>query len=218
MNNENMNVLDQFRIHLKNFENWRHNLDESVSLIDPDYVVEQRSAGPHEELGSQWWGYHLRRKQKTYRYSLQCKGKEVCTIPMVSFENEEFAIPFPNRHTIVDPRDKPSSFDIDQFCDIWYFDTESLAYSLLYYIRRGENMTTPLRSSIKPGIVSLPILFLAGENAVDQLIRLARQRLEEFPKYKTKKWKDREISYEFQERHQSEKLFSEWVLEISKNP
>ncbi len=217
MNDENMNVLARFKIYLKDFDNWNYVQGESVSLNDPDYVVEEQAPGPFEELGSQWWGYFLRRKQETHRYALRCKGKEVGTIPVVSFENEEFAIPFPDKFTIVNPHDNPRSFDIDHFCDIWYFDTESLKYSLLYYFRQGEKMVSPLESHIKPGIVRLPILFLSGDAELNRLILLARQRLAEFPKYKKAKWKDREVHYNLQEQHQSEKMFSEWMLEISNN-
>lgn len=215
MKDEKMSVLDQFKLHLKDFKQWRHNLDESVYLFDPDYTIEQQDAGAFEEIDSQWWGYFLGRKQKTCRYSLKCKNKEVYSIPVVSFENEEFAIPFPHRRTVVDPRDKSGNVEIDQFCDIWYFDTESLEFSLLFYFRQGEKLRSPLGSHIKPPIARLPLLFLRGNDEVEKLVQLVQRRLVEFPNYRDAKKKDRDVVYPLQLQHQSERMFSNWVLEIS---
>ena len=218
MNGKRMSVLDQFKVFLKDYKHWNHNWDDgNVYLNDPDYVFDHQDGGAYEEIGSQWWGYFLGKKQNTYRYSLKCKNKEVYDIPVVYFTNEELSFPFPARHTLLDPRDEPNEFNIDHFCDIWYFDTESVEFSLLFYLRQGEKLTSPLRSHIKPPIASLPFLFLAGSDQVKELIELAHQRFAEFPKYRETKNKkrDRSISYPLQEQHLSEILFSEWVLEIS---
>ncbi|MYJ78495.1 MAG: hypothetical protein F4047_10185, partial [Caldilineaceae bacterium SB0670_bin_27] len=218
MNGERMSALDQFRVFLKDYEHWKHDWDDgSVYLNDPDYVFDHQDGGDFEEIGSQWWGYFLGEKQKSFRYSLKCKGKEVYDIPVVYFKREELAFPFPARHTLLDPRDEPNEIDIDHFCDIWYFDTESLEYSLLFHLRQGEKLRSPLESHIKGPIARLPILFLAGNGQVRELIQLAHERLSEFPKYREAKNKKnvRKTSYPLQEQHRSEILFSEWVLEIS---
>ncbi|MDE0144084.1 MAG: hypothetical protein OXI80_19510 [Caldilineaceae bacterium] len=218
MNGERMSALDQFKVHLKDYEHWKHNWDDgSVYVNDPDYVFDHQDGGAFEEIGSQWWGYFLGKKQKTFRYSLKCKSKEVYEIPVVYFKQEELAFPFPARHTLLDPRDKPNEFDINHFCDIWYFDTQSLEYSLLFHLRQGKKLRSPLESHIKAPIARLPILFLAGDGQVKELIQLAHQRFAEFPKYREakNKQKDRKSSYPLQEQHRSEMVFSEWVLGIS---
>ena len=158
MNNQRKNVLDQFKTYLEDYKNWTHNWkDGNVCLYDPDYVFDHQDGGPHEEIGTQWWGYFLGKKQKTYRYSLKCKNREVYDIPVVSFKNEELAFPFPRRRTLIDPRDNPHELDIDHFCDIWYIDTESLEYSLLFFLRQGKAIRSPLESYTKPGIAKLPL-------------------------------------------------------------
>ena len=157
------------------------------------------------------------RRHKTYRYSLLCKSEEVYSIPIVSYHNEEMMVPFPQRRTLIDPRDEPNEFDIDCFCDLLFYDIESLEYSLLFHIRRGEALRSPLESHIKPGIVRLPFLFLTGDDEVEEFAQVVQQKIAEFPIYKKKKEKDRKVSGSREEQHRSERLFSEWVLEISRN-
>lgn len=211
-----MSVLDSFKIYLKDSRNWHYDSssDLNVYLDDPDYVIETYDPGPLVEIGSQWWGYHLRKKQRAFGYRLICKNREVCTIPMLSYENEEFTIPFPDRRTLLNPNDSQHELDIDHFCDIWYFNTKSLDYNLLYFLRDGEQLTSPLGSHIKPGIVSLPILFIEGSDAAQKLSETIFLRLPQFPKYRDERVKEREPSDDLEELRLHERLFSEWVLDI----
>ena len=140
MSSRKRNVLDEFKTNLMDYEHWYYNRqDKNVYLYDPDYVTELLDAGPLEEIENQWWGNLMGRRHKTYRYSLLCKSEEVYSIPIVSYHNEEMMVPFPQRRTLIDPRDEPNEFDIDCFCDLLFYDIESLEYSLLFHIRRGKH-------------------------------------------------------------------------------
>jgi len=202
-----MTVLETFKTHLADFEQWRYNIreDENVCLNDPDYVVKSLEPGINEEIGSQWWGNLLGKKHETFRYSLVCKGKEVYSIPVVYYRVDELMTPFPKTRTLLDPRDG-NEFGIECFCDLLYYDTESLEYGLLAFFRNGEALHSPLESHIKPGIIRLPFLFFSGNHELEVFSNAVQQRLGEFPEYMDEKQN---------KRRPPERLFSEWVLEIS---
>jgi len=211
-----MSVLDNFKTYLKDWDNWRLNQpsNQNVYLDDPDYVFELHDEEPWLDIGTQWWGYHQGKKQNVSRTRFVCKHREVYSALMLSYENEAFEIPFPDRETVLDPRNNPHEFDIDHFCDIWYFDTTSLDYSLLYFLRGGQGLTSPLRSHIKPGLVTLPILFLHGDDELDEFYQLAMLKLDQFPSYRKEKMKNKTPSTQNEKDRLHERLFSEWVLDI----
>lgn len=211
-----MSVLDNFKTYLKDCDNWRLNQpsNQNVYLDDPDYVIELHDEEPWLEISTQWWGYHLGKKQKVSRTRFVCKHREVYSTLMLSYENEAFDIPFPDSENVLDPRDNAHELDINHFCDIWYFDTTSPDYSLLYFLRDGQGLTSPLRSHIKPGLVTLPILFLHGDDELDEINQLAMLRLDQFPSYRDKEMENKTPSNQDERERLCEKLFSEWVLDI----
>ena len=213
-------VHDHFREHLMDYENWNYDVyGEAVYLQDPDYTIEISDASPEYGAGNYWWGI-LIEKPKMHNYSLRCKGKEVHTTLVMYYYNECLKVPFPRIKTLVDPRDtQQENIKVDCFCEIFYYDKESLEYSLLYHIRNREARATgptlcpPIESQIKPPIIRLPFLSFDGDEEVDVFVD---KILGDFPDFITLK-REKELTLEQSKREKkrfwAERWFSEWVLE-----
>ena len=132
-------VLDHFREHLMDYRNWRYDgVDKVVYLQDLDYTIEISDASPEYGAGDYWWG-NVIEKPKMLCHSLRCKGEEVWSILVMYYDDECLVVPFPRIKTLINPRDtQRGSINVNCFCEIFYYDTESLEYGFLYHIRRRE--------------------------------------------------------------------------------
>ena len=213
-------VHDHFREHLMDYENWHYDgYGKVVYLQDPDYTIDISDASPEYGAGNYWWG-NLIEKPKMQWYSLRCKGEKVHKILVMYYYNECLTVPFPSIKTLVDPRDtQREKIKVDCFCEIFYYDKESLGYSLLYHIRNLEaraavaTLSPPIESQIKPPIIRLPFLFFNGDEEFDAFVAKV---LGDFPKFVTLK-REKELTLEKSEwdmkRFWAERWFSEWVCE-----
>lgn len=213
-------VHDRFKDHLMDYGNWHYDgVDKGVYLQDLDYTIEISDASPEYGAGNYWWG-NLIEKPKMHCYGLRYKREEVCNILVMYYYNECLKVPFPRIKTLVDPRDtQQENIKVDCFCEIFYYDKESLEYSLLYHIRNleahsaGATLCPPIESQIKPPIIRLPLLFFNGGEEFDAFVAKV---LGDFPNFITMK-REKELTLDKSEwdmkRFWAERWFSEWVCE-----
>lgn len=215
----NDKASDRFMNVLVDFNNWQYDgIDSAFYDIDPDYTIE---IGDSETDGGKfWWEEGLFEKTTKYYYHLKYKKVELHKIPVVRFRSENLCIPFPNIEYVTYP-EKKDNCKTDIYCDLFFFQKNTIEYSLFKHIRALEvdslsqqSFSTPIQTQIKPPIIKLPFLFIDDEihlKAIsNKLISCFDNFLDEL------KNSADVVSSEDDNRKRiaSERLFSEWAFRI----
>ena len=213
-----LTVVDKFKKNLLEYDQWQYDgIDKAVYLSDPDYTIKIGDAPTQYGTGNYWWGNLFHEKPKVHTYSFRCKREEVCSVLVIYFSNECLQIPYPFVKNVIDPKDLQSGdLKIDFYCDVFYYDQDSIEYILFHHIRATETnkhcrrFSSPITSQIKPPIIKLPFILLENDVELQSLIDKIKERMAKFI-----------IKYEAvigsvesddeRKRMSAERLFSEWV-------
>ena len=216
-----LNAVDEFKHILMDYSNWRYDgIDGAVYLSDPDYTIKILDPGPGYGAGNYWWGRLFHEKPGVRSYSLRCKREEVSSVLVVQYRDECLKVPFPTVGNVVNPYDRqPGDPEIDCFCDVFFYNQESIKYSLLCHIRATETGSAPIRpqtpisSQLKPPIIRLPFLLLKNRGELESLLDIVRERMPEFDAECASGITSDEADNE-RKRMLAERRFSEWVLKV----
>ena len=137
------------------------------------------------------------------------------------FRNENLTFPFPSIKTIIGPYAPGSgAHGVDCYCDVFYFDTRSIDYSLFFHIRMTETqkhrkpICSPVESQIKPPIIRLPFLFLKNDIELQTLSDMIEANMPEFTRMKGEIERDCDEPDDVRRRTLAERLFSKWLFEL----
>jgi hypothetical protein len=190
---------------LLEFENWRYDgISKAHYSIDPDYSIEIEEVESNQ--GKYWWQIDSFKKPYKSIYILKYRDKELYKVPVLHFHSENLCFPFPNIEYIAYPDDQVTG--ITCYCDLFHYVKGTIEYSLLVHIRAMEigakltehSLATPLRTQIKPPIISLPFVLFDNQNERDKAIEQLKQNIKEFKKLT-------------EGNDECEKLFSEWAYD-----
>lgn len=190
---------------LLEFENWRYDgISKAHYSLDPDYSIEIK--GSESNQGQYWWQIDSFETPDKSIYILKYRDKELYKVPVLRFHSENLCFPFPNIEYIAYPGDQVT--DISCYCDLFHYVKGTIEYSMLVHIRAMEiggkltenSLETPLRTQIKPPIISLPFILFDNQNERDKAIEQLKQNINEFKKLT-------------EGNDKCEKLFSEWAYD-----
>jgi len=210
---------DRFIQVLLDFKNWQYD-GESLAFydIDPDYTI--KIGESESSAGKFWWEKGLFEKPTKCYYHLRYKNIELHKISVVEFESENLYIPFPNVEYVTYPEKKDDCVT-DIYCDLFYFQRNTIKYSLFEHIRALEVKTptektysTPIETQIKPPRIKLPFLILDNEHSLKAICEKIISRFDDFLTEKQASTKISEIEGNEKKRIASERLFSEWAFRL----
>lgn len=194
---------ERFKSVLLEFENWRYDgISKAYYSLDPDYSIEIEQG---EKKGQYWWQLEYFEKPTAFDYVLKYKDKELYKIPVLRFHGENLSFPFPNIEYVAYPDDGITS--VECYCDLFCYIKGSIGFSLLCHIRAmevggkeaEEFISTPIRTQIKPPIISLPFLIFEDDDSKNSAIEKLRNKIDEFKELSSGKDK-------------CERIFSEWAF------
>ena len=198
----------RFSTILEDSSNWVYDgINKAYYTIDPDFTIEIGEV--EHEGGNYWWQNVLVEKPNQYSYYLKYKNAVIEELPVVHFYNENLKIPFPGIEFITYPN-SDDGLDADFYCDLYYFQTGTLAYSLFKHLREIETskitektLSSPIESQIKAPIISLPFFILE---------RQVLSKYQEFMIKRPQLIEERFFGGDYS-RWDIEKMFSEWVYD-----
>jgi hypothetical protein len=211
---------DRFMKILLDFNNWQYDgVDSAFYDIDPDFTI---VIGDSESDGGKfWWEEGLTERATKYYYHLKYKKVELHKVPVVRFRNENLCIPFPSIEYITYPR-KKDGCKTDIYCDLFYFQKNTIEYSLFKHIRALEvesptkrSFSTPIETQIKPPIIKLPFIFIEDEL---QLKAFCNELVSNFDNFLAELKSSSNVSNiedDVRKRVASERLFSEWAFKVA---
>ena len=210
----NDKATEKFIHLLKDYENWVYDgYGKAFYDISPDYTIEIENTD--EEGGKFWWEDYLPEKPSRFYYRLLFRNVEIHKVLAVRFHSENLTIPYPEIEYVTYP-ELDDGLIADCFCDLFYFVKSSISFSLFLHIRGTEtnrmprNFSTPIKSQIKPPIISLPFPFFESVYEFEDEIDKLRESFDQFIELSIKKFgTDKDESL----RYKKEKLFSEWAFE-----
>lgn len=216
----NDKASDRFMKVLLDFNKWQYDgIDSAFYDIDPDYTIEIGSS--ETDGGKFWWEEGLFEKTTKYYYHLKYKKVELHKIPVVRFRSENLCIPFPNIEYVTYPG-KRDNCTTDIYCDLFFFQKNTIEYSLFKHIRALEvesptpkSFATPVETQIKPPIIKLPFLFIDDEIQLKVICKKLIINFDNFL-YELKNSSDvTSIKDDGRKRIASERLFSEWAFRVA---
>ena len=213
-----LTVIDKFKKNLLDYDQWQYDdKDKAVYLSDPDYTIKIKDAPPQYGTGQYWWGNLLSKKPKVLTYSLRSKKEEVCSVLVIHFVKECFAIPYPCIKIMIDPENRQFGYpEINFNCDFFYYEQDSIKYSLFRHLRTKETnehftrFPSPITSRINTPGIKLPFLLLENDTELKSLIQKIQERMEKFILKYEAEIGSAESDNE-RKRMSAERLFSEWV-------
>lgn len=210
---------DRFNQVLLDFKSWKYDgVSSAFYDIDPDYTIE---IGDSESSGGKfWWEDGLLEKSTKYYYHLKYKNVELHKIPVIHFRSENLCIPFPNIEYVTYPN-KEDGCQTDNYCDLFYFQKDTIGYSLFKHIRALEveavtelTFSTPIQTQIKPPIIKLPFLIIDDKDSLVTIRHKLINNFDDFLREKEKIIVESEVENKEITRINSEKLFSEWAFRL----
>jgi hypothetical protein len=216
----NKKASERFIDILLDYKNWKYDgINKAFYDIDPDYTIE--IDGDEEPGGKFWWEEGLFEKPDKFYYLLKYKSVELHKILVVRFRSENLQLPFPMIEYVTYP-DAKDGHKTDMYCDLFYFEKESIRFSLFKHIRALEveslsdkSFSSPIETQIKPPIIELPFLIVDNER---HLKTITTQLLSCFSDFKEERNSNTEIAGiddPALKRHASERFFSEWAFRVA---
>ncbi|WP_052241789.1 hypothetical protein [Plesiomonas shigelloides] len=206
----------RFSTILEDSENWVYDgINKAYYAIDPDFTID---IGEVEyEGGNYWWQNIHIEKTKQYKYYLKYKNAVIKDLLVVHYKNENLTIPFPDIEFITYPNAN-DGFDADFYCDLYYFQKNTLKYSLFKHLREIEistvtemTFTSPISSQIKPPIIRLPFFIIDSDSERLKLQAEFKERYKAFMLYRKEQLQSRFPDDDYN-RWDIERMFSEWVF------
>lgn len=206
----------RFSTILEDSENWVYDgINKAYYAIDPDFTID---IGEVEcEGGNYWWQNIPIEKTKQYTYYLKYKNAVIKDLLVVHYKKENLTIPFPDIEFITYPNAN-DGFDADFYCDLYYFQKNTLKYSLFKHLREIEistvtemTFTSPISSQIKPPIIRLPFFIIDSDSERLKLQAEFKERYKAFMLYRKEQLQSRFPDGDYN-RWDIERMFSEWVF------
>lgn len=213
--------LERFSSILEDVDNWEYDgISSAYYKLDPDYKI--NIGEKTEEGNNRWWLDHPVEKPIQYEYHLIYRGQVLWSLPIVHYRNENLKFPYPDVEYVNYPGSQ-SENKIDFYCDLYFFQRNTLHFSLFKHIRLCEvaspklnSLSAPIRSQIKPSIFGLPFFIVDDQSEVEQLKERFLELCPEFMRVRSELQRKR-FSNINPSRLEVEMLFSEWIFEeISK--
>lgn len=210
----------RFSLILEDAENWAYNgISGAFYALDPDFTIE---IGDTEfEGGQYWWQNALVEKPIKYNYLLKFKNTIMHEVPVIHFQDENLCIPFPCIEFVTHP-EKRDGLNANFYCDLFYYQKETLKYSLFLHLRKIESKTplfdTPIISQIKPPIIKLPFFIVNGDQELRDLEVLYLGAYKTFVQQQDEIVRHSMYADKNIDRWQLERVFSEWsYFELQKH-
>ncbi len=203
---------------LRDTSNWKYDgVSQAFYDLDPDYTIQIGDDG--QSGGKFWWEANLVEQPDRYYYYLRYKNVELHKVLAIRYRSENLCIPYPSIEYITYP-EKKDGFDVDFYCDLFYFIEGTIEHSLLIHIRTIEidsphpvQLITPLQTQIKPPIIELPFPIFRSEADYCESLDRIRENLPTFLQ-SIRKTKSAGQDDNSTSRYDSEEEFGVWSFEL----
>ncbi len=182
-----LSVKERYVEILLDFQNWCYNgISKAHYTIDPDYSLEIEQDDNGES--QYWWQKEIVEKTVDSIYLFKYKDKDVYSLPVKRFYSENLCFPMPDVEYIAYPDDSDRCSGVSCYYALFHYTKRTINYSLFFHIRAlevGGNSTaksfcTPLKSQIKPPIISLPFLIFESDKEKNEAIKKLKENINDF--------------------------------------
>ena len=202
--------LEKLKLYLLEHEHWQWDgINSAYYKYFPEFTIKIASDSERNTKNVWWDGWPTNEPLSESIYKFNYHTTAIAQLKVIHCSREDFSFPYPD----VDYIQVDNSKDVDagNTYSFFYYVKDSLKYSLLYHLFRGNSNC--IQSPTKPPIAKLPFLQFEDEDEKERFKTILRKRISEFfadnPEFPRKKLGD-QMLYE-------EEKFAYWSYELYRN-